>query len=119
MKRILLLSALALSACGGDSVRQAQSSVYAVEAAYNTALAAAVAYTNLPPCPANEPVCYDVKIGAQVQAARKVASASLDEAERVVRDPKATADAASAAVATATGALRVLSVLTTTLPTEK
>lgn len=84
---ILALCALALavSGCAGGLSASpsvgAQQMVYSAENDFAAALRIAVAYENLPPCPASGQVCADPAIVAKVTAAAKAARASLQLAE--------------------------------------
>lgn len=125
MKRVLLLALLpALAGCGakvaGTALPPAPQSpaqaVYEATGAYAGALAAAVAYRQLPACGAvGAPVvCADPAVVAKLRAADTVAEATLHAAQVTVTTG-ASAGVQAEAVAAAQGAVASLTVLTTTL----
>lgn len=88
---MLALGACAPSAPGGGSPATV---VLQAQLAYAIPLTAAVEYNNLPRCgrPTSPPLCSDQNAVEEMRKANVAARATLDAAERTVRDPAATAD---------------------------
>lgn len=117
-QHIAVLFIVALAACTTTAPQNPQQAVYAATATYDAALSIAVAYRRLPPCgPGVVPLCSQPEVVAKLQVADIAAFAAVQAAQRVVRDPKTTANAGTAAVATAREALNVLTAITSTLNT--
>lgn len=117
-QHIAVLFIVALAACTTTAPQNPQQAVYAATATYDAALSIAVAYRRLPPCgPGIVPLCSQAEVIAKLQVADISANAAIMAAQRIVRDPKNTANASAAAVATAREALGVLTAITSTLNT--
>ena len=132
MKRFVtaILAAAALCALVGcanaptiDPVKAraaAQTAVKATRVGYNIAVIAARAYAALPPCAslvgASTGVCSNAGIVSQIAAAEAIAGPALADAERIINDPNATADASSLAIATLESAFKTFTEVTTNLP---
>ena len=79
-------------------------SLYAVEGAYAAVLRAAVAYRELPRCPASAPVCHDASRVVQIRGYNTRAVKALHYAEALVA-AKGTAAQIDAAVSLASAAI--------------
>lgn len=121
MKNALALFAAAfvaalvlLAGCASAPQSPAQA-VYQVQGQYAAALAAAVAYRELPTCvPGGPPLCSSPPIVAKLQAADNVAYAALSAAQGIVRAPGAGASIPGA-IAAAREAIGALSAIVATL----
>jgi len=123
MKRALslalgaVIATAALTGCGSAPTTPAQS-IYQVEADYNAAAQAVIAYKGLPACgaPTSPPLCSKPEIVAQLKQADTVAYNALVAAENVARSPTAGANAATATLA-AQQAVQALTSITSQLGT--
>ncbi len=101
--------ALVLSGCAVAEAETPAQRVYAAQATYNGLLSVALKYESLPRCPAGEikPTCSAPKVVAEIRKADNSAFAALTQAQKIVRDPTATATTMNLAVSAVSGALSV------------
>lgn len=120
---LLLITCLGLSflaACSATATRNVQATVYGMETALNAALVGATVYKTLPDCaPALKGLCKDETVMKQIIAAQAAAAASLDAAEKIVRDPNAMDSSANAAVAAAQASLAAFQAIVPAVETIK
>jgi len=117
MKLISLLLVLALIGCQSGPGLQPNSPaqiVYVAEGAELEALALANQYKRLPVCP-TAPLCHTDAVVMKLQVADVAAAVALTNAEKVVRDPNAQANAAQQAALAAKAAVDALVAITSTL----
>ncbi len=113
MKRSVLVLVLSLAACATpESPEQA---VFQAKAGYAVALAAAVAYVELPRCNVAKPPCSDAALVTQLRKADDVTNGALSAAEQAVRTPGFGESIVVSAVATARSALAAFVAITSTL----
>jgi hypothetical protein len=112
----LCLPLMACSTVGLPTPKTPAQSVFELKATEGAALAIAVQYRNLPPCPTAAPICKTANVLTSLQAADNVAAGAIDNAERLVRDP-AFKDAPTTvkALEAANAAVVALTTLTATL----
>jgi hypothetical protein len=126
---LALAAALAVGGCAGTgatggaslptdsppafSDATAGQAMVAARAGYGAAIAAALAYGNLPPCSETQKApCRDAARLAQLQKADRTAFAALDAADAMLRGPSLGATARDRAIQTAQAALLALTALT-------
>ncbi len=118
MKRITLFIAVIALLAGCATAETPQQRVFQIQSNYNTGLAVAVAYKNLPECGPNvSPVCKKEAVVKDLQDADEVAYPALEAAQKAVRT--GTLDVANAAVIAANAAVAALTKLTQSLVVTK
>jgi hypothetical protein len=103
MKKLIIALVLAVAACTTQPTSPAQA-VFQIESNYAAALAVAVTYKNLPPCPGTV-LCSDAQVVVRLQKADDAASALLQGAQTTVRSGASGSDLAIKAAEQAVGAL--------------
>lgn len=114
-----LVAPLALAGCKSMFGETPQQQVYAAKSAYHEAVKLALIYESLPRCAAGQTFadnkCSDAKVVDTIRKADDVAAATIDGAEKTVRDPAASDSNLSLAVVAAQNTVAAFTSIIATL----